>query len=296
VNANATGHREPTFHRLVPSMTVAGPIPSFAKLSYSFCKNDISTTQDFIYAGDLERPVGDLDTQYTRISFHEGMYGSFTADLKQNSPMGDNNEPILNLGGSSGLIYATHGILMYIAWCISPFAGIFVSKYLKSYLGHNWFRLHILFMGVGTGLFSIASLILVILYRRPPHFFSPDALRHTHVLMGIMILLAMLLQIILGVVIDKLFNPEREKIPLRDRLHWYLGRFLAVLAIFNAYLGLTIFDEKHPVPAVIKVGFWVGLVGGISLLAFGECTFGSDHHIRNGPFVVLTEDSTENDQ
>jgi hypothetical protein len=46
-------------------------------------------------------------------------------------------------------------------------------------------------------------------------------------------------EIILGVVIDKLFDPRRSSVPFHDKLHWYAGRLLLIGGITNAGFGLV---------------------------------------------------------
>jgi hypothetical protein len=281
VNAVAQGHYQPTIQRLVPAVPVLGPVPSFSKLSFSFC--DDAVTNDFIYAGDSQPPTGDIDS-FARISFHRGMYDSFTADLNVKVPIvrnPSNGSPILN--GSLVDVYTIHGILMFLAWCVSPFIGIFIAKHCKFILGHKWYHAHLFVMGFGTGLLSLASFILVILYRPGTHFVGSSPLRQSHVTMGLVTMILMLVQIGLGFVINHLFDAERTEIPIRDKIHWFLGRFLTLFAIANSYLGLAIFDEMYTVSIGVKVGFWVIIGLGVLSIVYGEIRLGSSHHIKETP-------------
>jgi F0F1-type ATP synthase assembly protein I len=277
VNALAPGNQEPTVQGLVPSLAVLERPPAFARMSFSFCRTPLET-EEYIYAGDSRGPSGLVDTRSARISFHNGMHGGFSADLV--SGTGTGRRAFLKPTGTLRDIYAIHGIMMYVAWCVCPFLGIFIAKFMKSRLGPNWFRLHVLLMGFGTGMVSLASFILVILFRPPPHFFGDSALESTHTLMGLIITVLMIGQVILGFIIDKLFDSERQTIPVRDKVHWYLGRLLSMAAIANAWIGLTLFDNMYTVSIGLKVGFWVVVTLGFLLFAYGE-TLAADHHVKD---------------
>ena len=62
-------------------------------------------------------------------------------------------------------ILIIHGVLFFLAWTVAPFAGIFIARYMKNALGVWWYRLHMgLMLGV-TGLFSLISFILILLFK-----------------------------------------------------------------------------------------------------------------------------------
>jgi Eukaryotic cytochrome b561 len=64
---------------------------------------------------------------------------------------------------------------------------------------------------------TIASFILVVLHKTPPHF------EDLHQIFGLIIMLGVCLQVILGFVINKLYVHERSSIPWYDKLHWWVG-------------------------------------------------------------------------
>lgn len=131
-----------------------------------------------------------------------------------------------------------HGILMFVAWYLLCSSGIFVARFMKARLGIWWFRVHF-------GLFGLAILLtvtgFVIIYMGESWHF------HTlHSYIGLFILIFSFCQGLLGIGIDRLFNPNRESIPWYDKAHWWLGRVLYFLAIVNMFLGLNDCFEGTP--------------------------------------------------
>ncbi|KAJ1565139.1 hypothetical protein HK405_013066, partial [Cladochytrium tenue] len=106
-----------------------------------------------------------------------------------------------------------HGSLMFVAWGVCPPAAIFIARYLKPQLRHNWYRLH---MGLATGgtlLLTGLGLLFVELTLGPG-------------------------DVVLGVLANWLFSPSRTGVPWWDQLHWWLGRGVVLLALAQIHLGL----------------------------------------------------------
>lgn len=168
-------------------------------------------------------------------------------------------------------VLLAHGILFFIAWGLIPFAGIFIARFLKKRLGHLWYKLHLgLFLG-GTGLLSLVSFILILLYKRPDHFDSK------HTVIGLIVFIAMILQIALGFIINALWDPSRSGPSVLDQVHWWFGRFLFLLALANIYLGILEFNElgymsECYLPMLISFSVFIGL--GCIALVFGQIKFG----------------------
>ena len=92
----------------------------------------------------------------------------------------------------------------------------------------------------------------------------------------------MILQIILGFVIDKLWSPDRTSIPLWDKLHWWIGRVVFLIAIINLYLG--IYKNASIDSAFSSLNFYVivsiiVVLGTASLFA-GQYAIGQVHHMK----------------
>lgn len=169
-----------------------------------------------------------------------------------------------------------HGSLMFIAWCVSPFAGIFIARYLKDHLGVWWYRLHLGLMIGGTGILSVAALILRVLYKTPPHFET------VHQKYGMALEVALVAQIVLGFISNAMWSPSRTAIPWWDKAHWWLGRVCVVSGVIVCYMGFQDYDEATPdapVSSLIVVLFWCWI--GLFLVAMlaGEFKIGQVHHL-----------------
>ncbi|KAI9172980.1 hypothetical protein H9P43_007111 [Blastocladiella emersonii ATCC 22665] len=153
---------------------------------------------------------------------------------------------------------ALHGVFMALAWSILSFVGIILARFAKHRLPTLWFPLHRAVFTLVI-LLTITGLALVVSTTSDgvPHFHS------THGKLGLTVTILAPLQGVLGVVIDKLFNPHRSGVPLRDRAHWLAGYAMLGLGAANTVLGHLAYDTP---PQWIAVN----LVLGIELvLAFG---------------------------
>ncbi|KAJ3258967.1 hypothetical protein HK103_003108 [Boothiomyces macroporosus] len=261
-NFEGSGHVQPSANSVqnAQQVTLLETSPSWAKLSFSFCRptaissngKSITPDQSYIYASCPDQPSGSSPSNL-RFSQHAGTYGSFAIDFTSTANttvVGSTNNPFLFPSGSFSYqqIVALHGILMFIAWSVSPFIGIFIARYTKDLLGHNWYRLHVFFMGVGCGLFST--------------FILPTSAS------SIMFLA------------NARWSPERTFIPWWDTLHWWFGRSLFLLGLVNVYLGLSLYDDNYVLATWVTPVYWVVVVLGIGLLVFGQVTIGQVHHLK----------------
>lgn len=130
-----------------------------------------------------------------------------------------------------------HAACMWLAWTLSPIVGIFIARYAKTKLGHNWYILHMSIMGITTVGVGLIGLLFVLLYLPPPHFDSP------HAILGLTVMVMMLGQVALGFISNHLYSPDREKVPLVDKSHWWLGRSLVLMGIINCQLGFMLYAE-----------------------------------------------------
>lgn len=95
-------------------------------------------TGNFIWAIGTRNPKS--STPSAAIAGHGETYGSFTANV------------FTNQVSTFDLIYALHGIMLFIAWAVFVPFGVWVARYLKKRLGEWWFRLHWGLLGVVVGL------------------------------------------------------------------------------------------------------------------------------------------------
>ncbi|KAL2913508.1 hypothetical protein HK105_206968 [Polyrhizophydium stewartii] len=186
------------------------------------------------------------------------------------------SQPLVALPDSITYDYVlrVHGIMMFVAWVVSPTLGVFTARYLKDALGVWWFRIHVFLMFVGTGLLTAAAIILVVVFKPPPHFTGDF-----HRPLGIAIGAGMLLQIVLGITSDRLFSPNRTAVPWWDKAHWWLGRMLIAASVVNVVKGVLLYqDLGYDVSVGVKAG--LGAAYGVAVLAFvaGEVFLGQIHH------------------
>ncbi|KAJ9080657.1 hypothetical protein DSO57_1022567 [Entomophthora muscae] len=125
-----------------------------------------------------------------------------------------------------------HGILMILAWMVLPAMAIFTARYLKDRLGPRWLTVHISLFAAAAAVAVLA--IIIVAYN------LGNVLHDPHAAVGVVVMVLMAGQIILGVVIDKLWDPARNYIPMQDKVHWWLGRLLFLLAISNIIYGIVI--------------------------------------------------------
>ncbi|KAJ3319607.1 hypothetical protein HDV06_006169 [Boothiomyces sp. JEL0866] len=287
-NFKGTGHEQPSANSAqnAQQVTLMETAPSWAKLSFSFCRpttlssngKSITADQSYIYASSPDQASGS-SVSNLRFSQHAGTYGSFAVDFTTtaNSTIsGGSNNPYLYPSGSFTYqqIVAMHGVLMFIAWAVSPFIGIYIARYTKDLLGHNWYRLHVFFMGVACGLATIVSFFLIVLYIHPPHF------NKLHHILGLIIFLAVILQIILGYISNAKWSPDRTSIPWWDKAHWWFGRSLFLLGLVNVYLGISLYNDNFGIASWVSPVFWAMVVIGIVGLVFGQVTTGQVHHVK----------------
>jgi hypothetical protein len=141
-----------------------------------------------------------------------------------------------------------HAILMVIAWCALLFTGSFFARYLKV-LTTAWFKIHVALQTVGVAMVLAGFIIIFV--------FLGQFTMGAHQVIGLVIFGLTMLQPFLGLIADRLFDPSRSKAPAQDQIHWWVGRFLLVLAVVNIFLGI---DELFPISngAYILYGLFAG--------------------------------------
>ncbi|KAH6568011.1 hypothetical protein BASA50_001172 [Batrachochytrium salamandrivorans] len=293
VSRDSTGYRppQPSPERiaiLVPTPANI-PTPSWAVIAFTFKRPAISTIMsiepqsEYIYSMS-DTPTRDPDSLNSVPGIHS-KYG-FIRGVDFTISSSDSGSTSFGNGGSSGAVLTlpagttfdyilrVHGILMVVAWVISPAIGIFVARFLKTRLGAIWYSLHIFFMLVVTGILTTASIVLIYLYKRPPHFSD-----NYHEVIGLVVAIGMLVQYAVGFVSNATFNPKRTSIPIVDKLHWWLGRGLVVLGIINVFFGLSLYGSMgYPISVWFSIG--VGIVLGVITVVFvaGQMIIGQIHH------------------
>ncbi|KAJ1559057.1 hypothetical protein HK405_012169 [Cladochytrium tenue] len=210
-----------------------------------------------------------------------------SAAAGSSSPSTSADTPVVAAGGGSSptsilkgmdtvTVNTIHGALMFVAWGVCPYVGIFIARFLKDALGVWWYRLHLGIMLVGVGGISVAALIFKALYMVPPHFVT------THQRMGLFVEVILVVQIVLGFVSNAMWSPTRTSIPWWDQAHWWLGRSVTFLSLVTMYLGFGDFNEATPttpVSAGVIVLFFTWIGSCLVVLVAGQFRFGQVNHV-----------------
>jgi hypothetical protein len=132
------------------------------------------------------------------------------------------------------LFVRIHGALMWISWYLCASFAILTARFFKKRMGKNWFPVHygLLILAV---LLSIVG-VIIIQYNVSEHFSRP------HHSLGLVVVILSFLQLILGQYINIKFDPNRHVIPWYDKVHWWFGRLIFILANLNIFLGFNIYD------------------------------------------------------
>lgn len=137
-----------------------------------------SGTTNYLYGIGSSPPNGNPDSPSSSFGIHTS-FGVFAADLTfpvanggtfQSTGSGSTSTPPTLTNIDKLTINLIHGVIMFLAWGVGPYVGIFIARFLKDALGVWWFRLHLGIMLVVTGFGTIIALILEYLYSNGPHF------------------------------------------------------------------------------------------------------------------------------
>lgn len=209
--------------------------------------------QEWIYAYSNAKPSSNLVN--STIKFHDG-FGTMSLNLK--APLNSSTSNSTSSAATTETpppkkkvnFYLVHGCLFFLGWNLIPYIGILAAGPMKPLLGVWWFRIHVGMMAFMAPILSIAGFVLIVIKNGNHHFQS------LHEILGLIIFILQFIQIFSGVVIDRLYNPKRAKIPWYDKLHWYTGRVLFVLAQVNISLGFYVYDKSglmNPVWALFGI-------------------------------------------
>jgi hypothetical protein len=265
---------------LVPLEVVA---PSWAKLAFTIFRplksNDVTylPTTDYIYAVS-SKSVNSPDDVASSFAIHD-KYGSLgnldftTEGAGFGSTSGEGGSSILRL--PEGIDYVTviriHGYVMIYAWIVCPIVAIFIARFLKDKLGHWWFRLHVGIMLFGCGGGTLGAILILLLFKSGPHFTSSPSF---HPLLGLFVFIIMVLQMILGVISDKMWTPGRSQVPWWDKLHWWAGRIVVLLALLAIWTGVVYSELFSAYALAIPLLASIFVILGIGLFIWGERSIG----------------------
>lgn len=233
--------------------------PPWANLAYSFSRptrvgeNVISADSRYIYA------YGD-SPGFQRDDWRSGFAMHSEKGLL----------PPLSYGGQAPTVNSTttatqqftaeyrnvvmiHGILMFVAWGVIPFAGIFIARFMKARWPEAWLKIHMGLMAGVTGLLTGLAFIFIATTKSENHFEEP------HTILGLTVVVCTLTQLCFGSLSASLWD-EDMKSPWYNALHRWFGRVSLILGITNIYLGiekycsLMGYNESF---VAIAAGYWV---------------------------------------
>ncbi|KAJ3360602.1 hypothetical protein HDU91_004471 [Kappamyces sp. JEL0680] len=262
-------------------------IPEWAAMVASFCRPALIETSypsgksvlagsSYIFAYSTQPPTARIDTLGAQLGFHQA-WDTFDFDFTafDELPAAPTPAPGLSFEQAATI----HGLVMWMAWVVSPLVGMFVARYLKTRLGHVWYLSHLALMGLVTGGLTTVGFFLMVAYMHPPHFSRSNPLEDTHIKLGLAIFILMFVQIALGFLSNHFFDARRTSAPLLDRVHWWTGRVLVLAGLANTTLGMVLFRGKgFALPLVFEVVHWTVLGLGILAFAVAELRLGQVHH------------------
>lgn len=77
-----------------------------------------------------------------------------------------------------------------------------------------------------------------------------------------------------------MWTPDREYVPVLDKVHWWVGRLLFLIGIVNVAFGLQVYIDKFDEGnGGLMIGFWTVLVVGILAMIYGQWKFGQINHV-----------------
>jgi hypothetical protein len=283
---SASGRTQPTIlndntgYTILPTtLSSADPKVSSARIVYSFSKSiasdsgkiSLESATNFIWAMGSSQPANP-DSPSSTFSYHE-LSGSFSMDLSKFGTSSSEAAVASSYGTNTKALRIVHGVSMFLAWGVLPYAAIYIARYLKDAWGHRWFQAHMALMLYGVGALVIIG-IVTIEVSIPEG--TPRLVTNYHGIMGTTIALAGFpCQVILGIVSDKLWTAERKEIPVWDKVHWWLGRSLVILAGVNFYFGLELAGAEVWAYAVV----YVIVALGFGSLIVGQIRGGAVHHV-----------------
>jgi hypothetical protein len=181
-----------------------------------------------------------------------------------------------NFFTNSHLLITAHGLAMLLAWAVLGNVGAFVSRNLKA-LGHRWYLLH---RHIMLGLVFLTALGFSLGFAHVQveggrHFVTliqqGDLRVNPHSVLGLAVCVAMVVQVALGFISNRLFDKLRRSTPWwPDRIHAWFGRLLLLASFVNIYLGLWLMNE-HIFSASVVAFVVFKIITGV-MHVWGGCT------------------------
>lgn len=171
----------------------------------------------------------------------------------------DNIKLDLENGGSELAPYdkliIAHASLMFAAWLVIIPLAIFIVRFGRNIFLTTWFKLHV-------GIQVLLS-IPVILAGSSLSFVAAGSILKfddPHQIVGFVLFLGFFVQLAIGLIHHHLYDKNRGYTPWWTKLHWWFGRALVILSIFQIPLGLSLYGAKSSYFYIYYVYLFVLLV------------------------------------
>jgi len=121
-----------------------------------------------------------------------------------------------------------HALPLCIVWLLLAPLSVLIS--VHRHRMRKWFPLHIML--------SLCVFFVTLMAAYPGYVKSEGKHFHFwHRRIGSSTVLIMILQMLLGIYVSVTYDPDRSVIPLRDKIHWWTGRLVVMLAFVSVLLG-----------------------------------------------------------
>ena len=137
---------------------------------------------------------------------------------------------------------SAHGSLMFIAWLVLVPVGVIFARYFKS-AGHIWYISHVTIQGAASLMtFVAAALIFASIWPSTSFDAKTEYMVVTHASLGvIVVVIGCFIQPLMGKIADSRYEPSRVETPVfPDKVHWWMGRSIWLLAFVNVWLGVAV--------------------------------------------------------
>ncbi|KAJ2993963.1 hypothetical protein HDV02_001931 [Globomyces sp. JEL0801] len=157
---------------------------------------------------------------------------------------------------NSLMLKKLHAIFMILGWVLIVPISILLARFGRVKFD-SWFRLHQALQF--SALILIIGSFIIILYKNKLYISNP------HAMLGIIVLSLGAIAVLLGSFSYYTRNPGKTLHWFDDKLHWWVGRTAALLAILNVVIGIKFYTASmisflvSIVWFIIYIGVWIYL-------------------------------------
>lgn len=168
-------------------------------------------------------------------------------------------------------VQIAHGVFMLLAWVALATPSMFIARFLKD-LGRPWYLLHRALLNVVLA-FTLIGFVLITVERA---LVSGNYTSVPHSYIGIIIVILTIVQVVFGVLSNRLWSPDRVGTPVfPDMIHWWLGRALLLGGAGNAAYGTYVMAGGFQAGLIICIVWIAALIG---FVVAGQIVIGAVHH------------------